>query len=138
MIDAGLPAEEPAGSPVDLTPLIDIVFMLIVFLLLTANAASQAIRVDTPQAATGEASRPPGLVLEVPADPAAPLRLDGQEVPDEDALLAALRARLTEDADASLAIAASREASSQRLIGAIDLARKAGIPEVDLVTRDEP
>lgn len=137
MIDAGLPGQEATGSPVDLTPLIDIVFMLIVFLLLTANAAFRVIEVDTPQAATGEAARPPALVLEVPADPGAHLRLDGQEMPEE-AVLAALRDRLSENAEAHLAIAASREASAQRLIDAIDLARKAGIPAVDLVMRDAP
>ena len=136
MIDANLPIDTTDDSPsVDLTPLIDVVFMLIVFLLLTANVAQVAIHVDTPESSTGQPLDQVTLVLEAPSAKGGAWRLNGDTYPDMDAAAAALRAGLKADASRPLVLAVDAEASSQRLIDAMDLARDAGALSVEISTR---
>ncbi|WP_293611002.1 biopolymer transporter ExbD [Ponticaulis sp.] len=133
MISPGFEIEEDTSRiHVDLTPLIDVVFMLIVFLLLTANAAQLVIEVDTPDASFGEASETEAYLL-VPPDPeSADWNFDGQSYSSPEAATTAISNVVAAEDDAVILIAISAETSAQHLIDAMDVARDAGAQTVEI------
>lgn len=133
MIDARLPtdAEADDGQP-NLTPLIDVVFMLIVFLLLTANAAQLVVSVDLPKASSAAPGEGTELVLQPPVEEGGVWLLDGKAYESADALRSVLSEALAGDEDGALAISIDAAASSQRLIDAMDLANDAGAKAVEI------
>lgn len=118
----------------NLTPLIDIVFMLIVFLLLTANAAQYAVTVDLPEARSAMPSESEALVLQPPEAEGGVWVLDGQQYDDAAAVRQALSRVLEGSEDQALVIAINAAASSQRLIDAMDVATEAGAKAVEIST----
>ena len=82
-------------SALELTPLIDVVFQLLVFFLLTASFVQPSLRLDLP---SGEASdEPDSKPIMVEIDAAGTLRVDGDVVPRdglEDAAVLLARAQL--------------------------------------------
>ncbi|MEM9381325.1 MAG: biopolymer transporter ExbD [Planctomycetota bacterium] len=82
------------GSALELTPLIDVVFQLLVFFLLTASFVQPSLRLDLP---SGEASdEPDAKPILVEIDASGTLRVDG-DVIRRDGLEEALRAALEDD-----------------------------------------
>lgn len=118
----------------NLTPLIDVVFMLIVFLLLTANAAQYAVTVDLPEASSAMPSEREALVLQPPETEGGAWVLDGQPYDNAAAVRQALVRALEGNDDQALVIAIDAAASSQRLIDAMDVATEAGAKAVEIST----
>ena len=133
MINAGANDETDAeNTQPNLTPLIDVVFMLIVFLLLTANAAQFAVTVDLPQAGSAAPVEHRSLLLEPATEEGGTWKLDGQIYQSVEALRPVLEKSLKENADKPLVIAIDGAASSQRLIDAMDLATEVGAKAVEI------
>lgn len=61
-------SNEPEPASVDLTPLIDVVFQLLVFFLLTSAFISTGITVELPDAETGESGDDTTLAVSIDAD----------------------------------------------------------------------
>ena len=118
----------------NLTPLIDVVFMLIVFLLLTANAAQYVVTVDLPEASSATSSEGEALLLQPPESEGGAWVLDGEPYDDSTAVRQALVRALDGNEDKALVIAIDAAASSQRLIDAMELATEAGANAVDIST----
>ncbi len=118
----------------NLTPLIDVVFMLIVFLLLTPNAAQYAVTVDLPEASSATLSEREALVLQPPATEGGAWGLDDQSYEDAAAVRQALVRALEGNDDQALVIAIDAAASSQRLLDAMDVATEAGAKAVEIST----
>ena len=138
MIDPGFELEEAGhGLKVDLTPLIDVVFMLIVFLLLTANAAQLVIEVDTPDASSGTVSDTEAFVLIPPAREDAAWTFDGSPYPSGEAVSNAISYVVQQEADAIILIAIGEETSAQQLIDAMDVARDAGAKTVEIAVEQK-
>lgn len=122
-------AEDPR---IDLTPLIDVVFMLIVFLLLTASATQLVISVDTPQSSSTEMIDTQPMLLLPPSAQDQGWIFEGQAYADADAVSVVLRQALEATPDRSLLIGIGAEVSSQRLVSAMDIARTAGVESVEI------
>ncbi|WP_203291900.1 ExbD/TolR family protein [Maricaulis parjimensis] len=122
-------SEEENGSV--LTPLVDVVFMLVAFLLLTANAAPFTLEVDLPSANSATAADPDPHRIELGVTQAGWV-LDGQVLANADSVRAALNGRF-DGADAPpLILLVNRDLPAQTLITTFDLAREAGAGHVDL------
>ncbi|MEM6572292.1 MAG: biopolymer transporter ExbD [Planctomycetota bacterium] len=116
-------------SALELTPLIDVVFQLLVFFLLTASFVQPSLRLDLP---SGEASdEPDSKPIMVEIDAAGTLRVDGDVVP-RDGLEDALRAALEDDRTA-VRLSGDREMAYGMFVEALDAARRAGAAHFDLV-----
>lgn len=121
--------DEAAGTV--LTPLVDVVFMLVVFLLLTANSAPFAIEVQAPvsENAIAQIDTNP-IVIGVPDEDGA-WSIDGRHLHEKDAQQA-LMELLAQDQDRPVVILVEADSSAQTLIDAMDLARAAGAESVDI------
>ena len=119
-------------SEISLTALIDVVFLLLIFFMVSATFdRTKALEMELPLAETGE-GKPAGdaLVLRLDEDGGYRLGvgLDGAPVPS-DGLRAALEAV---DRDLPLIIRAHPEASSQALVHVLDVARKLALERVSV------
>lgn len=108
-------------SGINVTPLVDVVLVLLVVLMVTASyIASHAIPVDLPKGATGEAT---ASVLAVSVTRAGELYLDGKPV-DDAAFRASVRAAHEKDTDVRAVIAADGGSAHRDVVHVIDLLRR--------------
>jgi biopolymer transport protein ExbD len=111
-------------SGINVTPLVDVVLVLLVVLMVTATyLASKAIPVDLPAAATGEVSAAP---LSVSVDRDGKLYLDGTPL-DEPELAKRVRARRKSDPELRAVIAADGAVSHRLVVRVIDLLRRENV-----------
>jgi biopolymer transport protein ExbD len=118
--------QSPGGSEesitgINVTPLVDVVLVLLVVLMVTATyLASRAIPVDLPRGKTGEATAAP---LTVSLTKAGSLYVDG--VPYSEAQLREkLAAARRSDPELRAVIAADGAVPHRRVVGLIDLLRQ--------------
>jgi biopolymer transport protein ExbD len=124
--------QRPAAE-INLMPLIDILFLVLVFLVVTATFTERTVLpIALPQAATAtpEAGEDAGLVVSIDADGA--VYLDGRQQ-DLDAIARRLHA-VREPASATVTIAADSRVAHGRVIEVVDLVRGAGILRLDIQT----
>ncbi len=110
---------------INVTPLVDIILVLLIIFMLTANLISKpSIAVELPQASTGEASEPTTLALTITRS--GDIYLNGAPT-DAAALRAYLPQVVKGDPRTQAVIAADKEVTHGRVIWLIDLVRTAGI-----------
>lgn len=117
----------------NLTPLIDVVFLLLIFFMLTSHfVRNESLDIDLPEAETGEQLQE-GEVLEVVIDAEGNLIYQKQKI--EAALLEEkLRNDLLSAQDKNVRIMGDEHADLGNAVQVLDIARKAGASGVDIVT----
>lgn len=117
-------------SLVSLTPLIDVVFILLIFFMLaTSYVEWTGIDVTAPGARTGPPSIEGAVLVQVQPDG---LRLAGTATtPDE--LVARITERLKADAAVRIVVETARDVPLQNVVTVLDLLRGAGAADVSLV-----
>lgn len=129
-----LETAEEAAPDVGLTPLIDVVFQLLVFFLLTTTFALPALKIALPEIEPGVAATPEnGLTIDIEASGA--ILVQGQSAAGGD-----WRQLLTaqpEPATVAL-IRADREASYGKVSEVMQALGKAGIEQINFVHAPSP
>lgn len=123
---------EPGRGP-DLTPLIDMVFILLVFFLLTSFVLFPSLEITLPETESVETPRPTGLVIGIRADGA--LLLNNRQI-DEPSLRRDLSARYvgsSRDSTGELMIQADRRVPFGRVIEVMDLCRESGVRDISFL-----
>jgi len=123
----------PQRSPVhiDLTPLVDVVFILLVFVLLAASFARQpSVAVALPQANGATPITEQALVVTIESD--GRLWIDGKSVAAEN-VGQVLQSR--RDRFAALTVRADGEVALARAVYVLDAARSAGFEKLSIATR---
>jgi biopolymer transport protein ExbD len=118
---------------IDIAPLVNVVFLLLIFIMLTGSLISQpGMKVDLPRTVTSEAVKPQNLEVLITADNAA--YLNGKAVTDTE-----LKAAFAQLAKRSLTvlIKADRRAQLGRAVMIWDMARSAGVSQVNIATNQE-
>ncbi len=122
---------------VNLTPLIDVVFLLLIFFMVstTFTKASQ-LTIDLPEA-TGEPSETPEKQIEILVDEAGQYRINGQALVDTHVrtLQAAIYKVSAGDTTLSMVISADAQASHQSVIRAMDAAGQMGFVHLSIATQ---
>lgn len=116
------------GAFINLTPLIDMSLMLVVFFVLaltTSHAAVRAMPVTLPESGTAEGAQP--STIEVAVDRGGAVSIDGKSVD-----LPTLERAAAGAARASLL--ADREARHGRVVEVVDALRRAGVKDVYYAT----
>lgn len=123
-------------SSIDMTPMIDMVFQLLIFFLLTSIFASQtALDLILPSAEQAKASDPKKKI-DVLIRKEGTILIDLQEVSLE-RLQAALQEKSADDPKIPVVLSADREAPFQRFVDVLDAVRALGLSNLAIVTRSE-
>ena len=134
------PGKKPVGGFIDMTPVVDTIFNLLIFFALSMNfLANPGITVDLPDAAAPQVAREEGDIR-IGITPEGGLRLDGAPV-----TLEALGARLRELAgerrtggqrpDPQVLIRADRRVPHGLVVAVMDAARSAGLTRLAIMTQ---
>ena len=114
---------------INLTPLIDIVFLLLIFFMLGARFANPVFELELPEAQSGSTAAPFDAALAVDARGA--LFLNQQPVSRED-LVVGLRAIVQADADAAVVLRSDAGARFASVVQALDAAEQAGVRNLSI------
>lgn len=122
----------------DFTPLIDVVFLLLLFFMLTTTfVEATRLKVDLPEAGHGAAAERKDEPWVIEIDAAGQYAVNGEEVEAEQ-LVARLRAVPGRSKDTQVLIRADGRATHQAVVRALDAARAAGLVHVGLATEPAP
>jgi biopolymer transport protein ExbD len=114
----------------NLTPLVDVVFLLLVFFLVATTFAKEEVEMDLelPEAGSGEAAEEPHLlIVNVLRDGV--LKVDGREV-SVDALRQKLRAAADRNKDQEVQIRGDTDARHGRIVEVVDACLAASLERV--------
>lgn len=128
-----------AGT-LSLTPLIDVVFLLLIFFLVTSEFEDEERRLDIvlPNAtsAVPMTGKPREIVIDIDADGGVYLRGEPTELDDLAALLdTAVRRNPTNQ---SVVIRADRATAFQPVVSVMDLCNRTGVSDYSVTTREGP
>lgn len=127
--------EDAEGQIIDLTPMLDIVFIMLIFFIVTASFVNEAgIRVQRPAAQTGQVQGEGQVILAI--KPSGEVWLDKRPV-DIRAIRATLLRLQGEHPLGSAVIAADRATQAHVLVAVMDQARLAGVENIAIATEAE-
>ncbi|MCD8568575.1 MAG: biopolymer transporter ExbD [Geovibrio sp.] len=119
---------------VDMTPMIDMVFLLLIFFLLTSVFAVPSINSDLPASSTEQKTDKLESLSLVKADGRV-LVNETEVAPDE--LEAALRSIVSENTDKVITLAADRDVNFESIVKIMDSAVRAGAVSVEFLTESK-
>lgn len=123
------------NSEIDMTPMLDIVFIMLIFFIVTASSVKESgINVNRPSAQTAEKDVKGHIVVSI--KPSGEIWIDKQAV-DIRAVRATITRLHAENPLGSVIIAADREAKTHALIQVMDKIRLAGISNASIATESE-
>ncbi len=125
-------ARADEDSDINLTPMLDVVFIMLIFFIVTATFIKQAgIEVIRPEALT--ATRKPTVSVLVAISQNGDIWIDKKRV-DASAVRAHIERIHAENPKGGLVVQSDRKAKSEKLLGVLEAARAAGITEVAIAT----
>ncbi len=117
---------------IDLTPMLDVVFILLIFFIVTSVFVTEAgIEVNKPAASTAE-PKSKDLIL-IAVSPEGDIWIDGEQV-DPRFIRSRFELRLAEAPNSSVVIQGDRAASNQYVMDILRAAREAQIANVSIST----
>ena len=121
-------------SDINITPMLDVVFIMLIFFIVTATFIKQAgIDVTRPDADT-DTPKPLVSVL-IAIGPSGDIWIDKNRV-DENTIRAHIERLMAENPKGGIVIQADKLASYKKLKATLDAARGAGVQEVAIATTD--
>jgi biopolymer transport protein ExbD len=129
MIDPfGIQQAQDDDSGIDLTPMLDVVFIMLIFFIVTASFIKEAgIDVTRPQAET--ATKQDRANIFIALSPAGDIWIDRKKVA-ESQLKTTIEKLKAENPQGSVVIQADRESRADQLMQVMDAARDAGVTDV--------
>ncbi|MEX1045065.1 MAG: biopolymer transporter ExbD [Chthoniobacterales bacterium] len=123
-------------SEINVTPLIDLAFVLLIIFMITTPLLERSVDLIVPTSEAAEGAVDPAKVLTVSIDKNDVLKLDQQEVTFAE-LEEQLSARHASDPQTAVVVRPHRELPVQRFISVMDVVARAGITKVGVMTRPE-
>src|SRR5690554_1368884 len=124
---------EQAGE-IDLTPMLDVVFILLIFFIVTAVFVKEAgYDVLKPQASTAQPAQLEPILIAI--SPAGEIWMDGDIVQTR-ALRSRIEQRLAETPNAGVVIQADQRAPNEMVLAIMSAAREAGLNDVQLAAEE--
>ena len=126
-------SEEESG--IDLTPMLDVVFIMLIFFIVTATFVKEAgVDVERPAAETAERQDLANILIAITESD--DIWLDGSRVDERD-LVTLIKRLHAENPQGSVVIQADRESTHKTLKIVMDAVQKAGVPQVAVAAEDE-
>ena len=120
-------------SEINVTPLVDVMLVLLVIFILTAPLLAQSIKVNLPQTVNAEAAEPAVIHLSLHAD--GHYELAGKEI-DKTTLADELSKQLESQPDLVLSLEADASVPYQQVAQLLAIARGAGLKRLSLATQN--
>ncbi len=130
-----LRAREREEPTVDLTSLIDVVFLLLIFFMVSTNFERQAVlKVDLPEASAVEAPVEQAEKLELVIDPTGRMYLNDQQLMDDQrqTMIAAFEQAAGNRRDLPLLLRADRMTPHHYVVMAMDVAAELGFTNLSI------
>ncbi len=125
-------------ATVELTPLIDVVFLLLIFFMVSTTFIRESqLKIDLPEA-TGELQQVDGGALEISISAAGEYSIGGQLLINGqlDTLIRGLREASGGDTKRRLIVTADANASHQAVVQAMDAAGQVGLVRISITTQN--
>jgi len=123
-------------SDINVTPLVDVMLVLVVIFIVTAPLMASSIRLDLPRTGAGQANDAPKSVS-LSVDAKGQVFLNDQSVTDEE--LAVRLARSAADSrDTEVQLRADQTVPYGRIVSLMGIANKAGLSRIGFVTEAPP
>lgn len=124
-------SEEEAGG-IDLTPMLDVVFIMLIFFIVTASFIKEAgIEINRPEATTAEPKRKANILIAINENNE--IWIDKRSV-DKRAIKAQIERLHAENPKGTVVIQADDEANVETLTEVAEAAREVGVPGVAVAT----
>ncbi|MEE8550046.1 MAG: biopolymer transporter ExbD [Gemmatimonadota bacterium] len=124
----GMVSEEEEESEVNLTPMLDVVFIMLIFFIVTASFVKESgIDINRPDAATAERKEQGNIMVAISED--GQIWIDRRQV-DVRALRANIERLHAENPQGTVIIQADEESKNKLLVQVMDAARLAGVKSV--------
>ena len=120
-------------ADINVTPLVDVMLVLLVIFIIAAPLMASAIKLELPRSGAGEALDAPRFVS-LAVDAQGRLFVDGDPVADEAALAQRLRTAAARGADTELQLRADHTVPYGRVVELMGLAHEAGLTRLGFVT----
>jgi biopolymer transport protein TolR len=129
------PASGGAMSEINVTPLVDVMLVLLIIFMVAAPMMQRGVDLDLPQARTATEATEERVVVSVNREGL--IFLDDRPV--HEALFAeTLKARFAGDPGQGVFLRADRDLPYGRVLGVMDALREAGIEKISLITNVPP
>jgi biopolymer transport protein ExbD len=122
-------------SEINMTPLVDVMLVLLIIFMLTVPVLTQAVRLDLPRATAGPATaRPDAVTLSV--DRAGSVFWNGEAL-DSTALAARLAELARRGPDTDVQLRADRHTEYQHVMAVMAAAQRNGIDRISFITQPD-
>jgi biopolymer transport protein ExbD len=123
------------NSEIDMTPMLDIVFIMLIFFIVTSSSVKESgIEVNRPSAQTGQKQEQAHILIAI--DPKGEIWIDKQRI-DIRAVRANVARLHAENPLGSVIIAPDRETKTHALVSVMDQVRLAGVNNASIATEPE-
>jgi biopolymer transport protein ExbD len=121
-------------SEINITPMLDVVFIMLIFFIVTASFVKEAgIDVNRPDAQTAQKKEKANILIAISANNE--IWIDRRQV-DPRAVRANIERLHAENPQGTVVIQADKEAKTETLIQVMDSARQAGVYDVAIAAQD--
>jgi biopolymer transport protein ExbD len=124
--------DDEGPGEIDLTPMLDVVFILLIFFIVTSVFVTEAgIEISKPQASTAD-PKSKDLIL-IAVSPDGDVWMDGEQV-DQRFLRSRIELRLAEAPNSSVIIQGDRAATNEHVMAIMRAAREAQVTSISIST----
>ena len=121
-----------AEGEIDITPMLDVVFIMLIFFIVTASFVKESgIEVNRPDASTAQAKPRANILIAINENDE--IWINKRRV-DESQVRANIERLHAENPQGTVVIQADEEAKTRKLVTVMDAARQAGVYDVSLAT----
>jgi len=126
---------EEESEEINLTPMLDVVFIMLIFFIVTATFIKEAgIQVDRPDTATAESMEDASILIAISANDE--IWIDKKERDPRDLRVVIERLHL-ENPKGSIVIQADEESTNERLVMVLEAAKAVGVTNVALAADNQ-
>lgn len=127
-------SEEEFDAAVDITPMLDVVFIMLIFFIVTATFVKESgIDVNPPRARTAVVQEKASILIAIDADNR--VWIDGREV-DIRAVRPNIERLHAENPKGTVVIQADRDSTNEALVRVMDASRLAGVYDIALAAEN--
>lgn len=126
--------QQEEGTDIDLTPMLDVVFIMLIFFIVTAVFIKEpGIDVETPEAETAVSQDDANILVAISED--GDVWIDNHQVGERD-LTATIKELHLQNPLGALVIQADKDSSHEKLVMVMEAAREAGVKRVAISTQE--